>query len=122
MSARSKLLALHDDIMFRRADGQCECEGQCGTKAHRVGYATRCTNKHGRPATQGTDRSVSLTVKPIDGDERNTAESNLIALCQDCVKRHRAKLKAKADKAQAAVDAGGLFDVSLEVAPTGLTL
>lgn len=122
MSARSKILALHDDIMFRRADGQCECAGECG-KSHRYGYAVRCTNKHGRPATQGSsERSVSLTVRPIDGDERNTATANLIAFCQDCAKRHRGKLKTKAEKAQAQIDAGGLFDVDVEVAPTGLTL
>ncbi|WNM75423.1 HNH endonuclease [Mycobacterium Phage TiniBug] len=105
---------LFDRIALTRADGRCECEGACGG-SHRFAGHTRCGNVHGRPAVHGADKMVSLTVVPRDGDGRNLADGNLIAFCQACLKRHRAKLKAAADKAaaRAAAEAadGGLFDV-----------
>ncbi|AJA43744.1 HNH endonuclease [Mycobacterium phage Milly] len=91
------LLALHDRIKFDRADGRCECEGDCG-RSHRFGFHVRCTNAHGRPAVHGAEKVVTLAVRPLDGDERNTHERNLIAMCQACAKRHRAKCKAAAER------------------------
>ncbi|ASR85758.1 HNH endonuclease [Mycobacterium phage Edugator] len=116
MSDRATL-ELHDSIRFGRADGRCECTGKCGY-SHKFGAIKRCTNTHGRPAVHGTDKMVSLTVQPIDGDDRNQSESNLIALCQSCAKRHRARVKAAAEraaeKAAARESAGGLFDLELD--------
>ncbi|ASR87240.1 hypothetical protein SEA_LASTHOPE_72 [Mycobacterium phage LastHope] len=118
---------LFDRIALTRADGRCECEGACGS-SHRFGGHTRCGNTHGRPATHGADKMVSLTVTPRDGDPRNLDGRNLIAFCQACLKRHRAKLKAAADKAaaRAAADAadGGLFDMpdAPAAAGNGITL
>ncbi|APD18230.1 HNH endonuclease [Mycobacterium phage Hammy] len=103
---------LFDRIALTRADGRCECEGDCG-RSHRFGAHTRCANSHGRPATHGADKVVSLAVMHVDGNERNRADGNLIALCQTCAKRFRAKLQAAADKAaeRAAIEAqhDGLF-------------
>ncbi len=120
-------VALFDRIVLQRADGRCECEGECG-RSHRFGIHYRCANSHGRPAVHGADRYVSLSVQFLDGDDRHHADGNLIAMCQSCAKRHRVRLKAAAEKqaARAAVESqhDGLFDVP-EPAPdvsSGLTL
>ncbi|QFG11488.1 HNH endonuclease [Mycobacterium phage Ekdilam] len=103
---------LFDRIALTRADGRCECEGSCG-RSHRFGLHTRCANSQGRPSTHGSDKVVSLAVVPINGDNRNLADDNVIAFCQACVKRHRTRLQAAADKAaeRAAIEAqhNGLF-------------
>ncbi|AYN57244.1 HNH endonuclease [Mycobacterium phage BoostSeason] len=93
-----ELLALHDRIKWQRADGRCECQGDCG-RSHRFGGVHyRCPNKHGNSAVHGGDKVVTLSVRPLDGDERNLDERNLIAMCQACMKRHRAKCKAEAER------------------------
>ncbi|QFP94853.1 HNH endonuclease [Mycobacterium phage Marshawn] len=107
MASRS-ILALDDAIRFDRADGRCECGGQCG-RSHVFGMIDRCGNVHGRPAVHGADKVVSLTVRTLDGNDRNRDPRNLLAMCQACVKRHRAKLQAAADKAAERAQAGGLF-------------
>ncbi|AKF15247.1 hypothetical protein SEA_SHEDLOCKHOLMES_70 [Mycobacterium phage ShedlockHolmes] len=118
--------ALFDRIAMRRADMRCECEGGCG-RSHRFGIHYRCGNTHGRPALFDADKVVSLAVVALDGNDRNEADDNVIALCQACVKRYRAKLKAAADKAaaRAAIEAqhSGLFDVpAVAEGGNGLTL
>uniref|UniRef100_A0AAU8GRJ2 HNH endonuclease n=1 Tax=Mycobacterium phage Pharb TaxID=3136626 RepID=A0AAU8GRJ2_9VIRU len=104
--------ALFDRIALTRADGRCECAGVCG-RSHRFGLHDRCGNTHGRPATHGADKVVSLAVVPLDGDTRNMSDGNVIAFCQTCVKRHRMKLAAAAEKAAARAAAedehNGLF-------------
>ncbi|WNM69010.1 HNH endonuclease [Mycobacterium Phage TribleTrouble] len=103
---------LFDRIALSRADGRCECEGQCG-RSHRFGIHDRCANMHGRPSLHGADKVVSLAVVPLDGNTRDMSDGNVIAFCQACVKRQRAKLQAAADKAaaRAAIEAehNGLF-------------
>ncbi|ALF01435.1 HNH endonuclease [Mycobacterium phage LilPharaoh] len=114
--------ALFDRIALTRADGRCECEGDCG-RSHRFGIHYRCANSHGRPAVHGVDKVVQLAVVHLDGDDRNLDERNLLAMCQSCAKRHRATLKAAAEKAaeRAAREAehDGLFDVPELAADTG---
>ncbi|QIG61582.1 HNH endonuclease [Mycobacterium phage Ximenita] len=113
---------LFDRIALSRADGRCECEGDCG-RSHRFGIHDRCGNIHGRPALHGADKMVSLQVVPLDGDDRNLGDRNMIAFCQSCLKRHRTKLKAAADKraARLAIEAehSGLFDMPEPAAATG---
>ncbi|ASR85078.1 HNH endonuclease [Mycobacterium phage PhelpsODU] len=124
MAANARLF---DRIALSRADGRCECEGDCG-RSHRFGIHDRCGNIHGRPALHGADRVVSLQVVPLDGNDRNLADRNVIAFCQACLKRHRAKLKAAAEKRaeREAVEAqhSALFDLTADDAPrpSGLTL
>ncbi|ASR85571.1 HNH endonuclease [Mycobacterium phage Krueger] len=118
---------LFDRIALTRADGRCECEGECG-RSHRFGIHDRCGNTHGRTALHGPDKRVSLQVVPLDGDDRNLGDRNVIAFCQSCLKRHRSKLKAAADKraARLAIEAehNGLFDMPEPAvgAGNGLTL
>lgn len=66
-------------IRFERADGRCECEGECGRGTH----AGRCPNRHGRPA-YGTGSTVVLTVAHLDHTPENCDPANLRAMCQAC--------------------------------------
>lgn len=121
MSDRATL-TLHDRIKFDRADGRCECTGQCGT-SHKFGAIKQCSNTHGRPAVHGTDKMVSLVVQALDGNDRNHTDANLIAMCQACAKRLRNRLKARAEreaeKTAARESAGGLFDITVDTASSG---
>lgn len=97
MSLDRDALALYDRIRFDRADGRCECEGECG-KSHQTGIHHRCPNMHGRSAVHGSDKAVSLTVRHLDGDKRDTAEGNLLAMCQTCIGRHRALVRTQSKR------------------------
>ena len=66
-------------IRFERAQGRCECEGECGRGTHEG----RCTNVHGGTA-YGTDSLVVLTVAHLDHTPENCADENLKAMCQGC--------------------------------------
>ncbi|WNM74150.1 HNH endonuclease [Mycobacterium Phage Nergal] len=114
-----ELLALYDRIKFDRADGRCECEGECG-RSHRFGIHYRCSNTHGRPAVTGGERMVSLVVRYLDGDTGNAVEHNMMAMCGDCVKRHRSKFKSETKRGaeRAAIEAAHepLFDLG-EITP-----
>lgn len=118
--------ALFDSIALDRADGRCECEGDCG-RSHKFGVYRRCPNSHGRPAVHGSDKVVALQVRPLDGDARNLQPANLIAMCQTCTRKHREKVKRVAARValRKAIEAQHepLFDIE-PVAPVsnGLTL
>ncbi|SFR79634.1 hypothetical protein [Sphingomonas jatrophae] len=67
-----------------RAQGRCECTGQCG--AHHRGYgapAARCAAHHGQPHPVTTS-PVVLTVAHLDRAPGNEDPANLLAMCQDC--------------------------------------
>jgi len=67
-------------IRFNRADGRCECTGQCGDR-HPEG---RCRAQHDEPHPL-TGSSVVLTVAHYpDRRTENTDPENLHALCQRC--------------------------------------
>ncbi len=71
---------ISDRIRFDRAEGQCECEGQCG-HAHPDG---RCRAEHGEPHP-ATGSNVVLTVAHWPDDTpSNVDEDNLWAMCQRC--------------------------------------
>ncbi|GLE59559.1 hypothetical protein NJBCHELONAE_48720 [Mycobacteroides chelonae] len=109
------LRGLYEDIKCARAQMRCECEGECGAN-HQFGVNYRCPNKHGNMPPKGRQEAVSLTVSHLDGNERNNDLSNLIALCQQCLARHRANTKkaAKRKAEREAIEAqhvGALFDL-----------
>lgn len=66
-------------IRFERAEGRCECLGECGRGTH----DGRCPNRHGRPA-YGTGSRVVLTVAHLDNQPENCDQGNLRAMCQGC--------------------------------------
>ena len=71
-------------IRFERADGRCECKGECGTAhpAYLEGY--RCTAQHGKQHPL-TGSKVVLTVAHLDHQpEHSDDDDNLKAMCQRC--------------------------------------
>lgn len=85
-----ELVELYDYVKFTRADGRCECEGDCG-RSHRFGIHHRCPNAHGRSGVHGGDKVVSLKCVHLDGDKNNTLDTNLMAMCQTCATRRGAQ-------------------------------
>jgi hypothetical protein len=65
-------------IRFERAQGQCECLGEC-----RRGHAGRCTAVHGQPSP-ATGSKVCLTVAHLDHTPENCNDTNLRAMCNAC--------------------------------------
>lgn len=72
-----KLISHH--IRHIRADGRCECWGECGRGTHEG----RCPNLNGLPA-YGTGSRVVLTVAHLDHAPENCDPDNLRAMCQGC--------------------------------------
>ena len=66
-------------IKFVRAEGRCECEGECGRETH-IG---RCPNRHGLPA-YGTGSLVVLTTAHLNHTPEDCRDENLKAMCQGC--------------------------------------
>jgi hypothetical protein len=69
---------LSEHIRFVRAQGQCECEGECG-----IGHLGRCPNRHGWPAFR-TQSTVILTTAHLDHIPEHCDPDNLRAMCQAC--------------------------------------
>lgn len=69
-----------------RAQGQCECMGECGL--HRTtGGPRRCEEMHGSRAKWARG-VVVLTVAHLDHVPENCAPENLKAMCQRCHLRY----------------------------------
>ena len=66
-------------IRYFRAQGQCECKGECG-KEHNLGRCTRLNKKLGGHAV--------LTVGHMDHNPMNNTEKNLRAWCEGCHNRY----------------------------------
>lgn len=66
-------------IRFERAEGRCECTGECGRGTH----DGRCSNIHGQYA-YSTGSKVVLTVAHLDHTPEHSDDSNLRAMCQGC--------------------------------------
>ena len=82
-----------------RQVARCECSGQCGTEHTDTGG--RCCELHNEPnvtfngaGTRKRNRRLTherarviLTVAHLDQDSANMADSNLLAICQQCHNR-----------------------------------
>lgn len=98
-------------IRDRRAGGQCECDGLCGTNhadeaiALELGTDARCLaiNGHLHPIT--TSRVV-LTVAHLNHQPEDCRDENLRAMCQRCHLRydadHHAETRAATRRAELA--------------------
>lgn len=75
--------AISRRVRFGRAQGRCECEGECGLHT----TTGRCTEVHGQPAKWAKGRVV-LTVAHLDHNPVNCADENLKAMCQRCHLRY----------------------------------
>lgn len=71
---------ISDRIRFGRAEGRCECVGECGR-----GHTTRCTRRHGdRLRAEIDSPRVVLTTAHLDHTPENCDPTNLRAMCQGC--------------------------------------
>lgn len=68
-----------EEIKFVRAEGRCECAGECGRGTH-IG---RCPNVHGQPA-YGTGKTVVMTTAHLNHTPENCRPENLKAMCPGC--------------------------------------
>ena len=66
-------------IRFDRAQGRCECAGECGRNTHE----DRCPNVHGG-AAYGTGSRVILTTAHLNHTPEDCGDDNLRAMCQGC--------------------------------------
>ena len=84
--------AISRRIRFERAEGRCECCGECGTDHSKELYVPlppyeRCQAIHGCPhPITGSD--VVLTVAHLDHAPENCGDDNLKAMCQRCHNRY----------------------------------
>lgn len=75
-------------IRDRRAQGQCECQSECGLHRTHPG-PRRCIERNGEPAQYARGRIV-LTVAHLCHDTTCTDISHLRAMCQRCHLRYDA--------------------------------
>ncbi|MCP3811728.1 hypothetical protein NLX62_05210 [Mycobacteriaceae bacterium Msp059] len=106
--------AISQRIRFDRAQGRCECYGECRRGSH----AGRCPNLHGQPA-YGTGSKVVLTVAHLNHTPEDCDEDNLRAMCQGCHlhydSEHHKQTSAATRRAELEAQMEPLFDVQEEV-------
>jgi len=84
-----------------RADGRCECEGECGLHGGRL-KPRRCEERNGEPARWAKGR-VILTVAHLNHDKPDCRPENLKAMCNRChlridVTQHVANRRRRAEQ------------------------
>ena len=80
-------------IRFERAEGRCECRGECGHD-----HGGRCDARHGLPHPV-TGSRVILTTAHRDHTPENCDDDNLFAACQRCHLAYDAEHHAKTRRA-----------------------
>lgn len=76
-------------VRFGRAQGRCECRGECGRPTHHLDTDGRCRNRHGRRAYR-TGARVVLTTAHLNHTPEDCRPENLRAYCQGCHVHHDA--------------------------------
>lgn len=98
-------------IRFVRADGQCECMGECRRGTHRG----RCPNLHGLTAYD-TGKPVVLTVAHLNHTPEDCRDDNLRAMCAGCHlhydKKHHAQTAQQTRTAALEAQMAPLFEVA----------
>jgi hypothetical protein len=101
-------------VRFVRADGRCECEGECGRGTHRG----RCPNLHGLKAYD-TGKTVVLTVAHLNHTPEDCADDNLRAMCQGCHLAYDAEHHAQTAQRTRTAELEAQMAPLFEVASTG---
>lgn len=111
-----------------RAEGRCECAGECGahmitppcacgrrnhSRCNTRPVKSRCTARHGRPDEVGD--WTKLVPVPLDRIEFRVEPKNLLAMCGPCRKRFAAEGKTPKEEPE------GLFEAQVQ-AGNGLLL
>ena len=103
-------------IRFERAQGRCECKGECGIEhANDVSlydFDGRCEAQHGKSHPVTGSNVVLTTAHYPDHSPENCADDNLLAMCQRChlaldKLSHAITRRETRDRARGQ---GGLFD------------
>lgn len=82
-------------IRFQRAEGRCECLGQCGLDHSSECETGRCTAEHGKPHPV-TGSTVILTTAHFHHAEiEDVGDEDLFAGCQRCHNRYDAPKRAE---------------------------
>jgi hypothetical protein len=102
-------ISLH--IRTVRAEGRCECAGECGRGTH----DGRCPNMNGGQA-YGTGSKVVLTVAHLDHTPEHCDPENLRAMCNGCHlhydRDHHAETRSRTrEAARLAAGVVPLFDL-----------
>jgi len=92
--------------MLARAEGRCECTGECGDR-HPAG---RCPECDGAWGLRQRGRVV-LTVAHLDHTPENCAPDNLRAMCQRCHLRYDRRHHAATRRARETEGMDPLFDM-----------
>ena len=102
--------AISERIRFGRAEGRCECVGECGLTHSYEDWEARCPAINGEP-NPDTGSKVVLTVAHLDHTPENCEDGNLKAMCQRCHNRYdMPKRRAGiAERARAQMASGDLF-------------
>lgn len=91
-------------IRFERAQGRCECAGECGAF-----HGARCEARHGAPSPY-TGSLVVLTVMHLNHDPADCRDENLLAGCQRCHLRYDADHHAQTRAATRARELAAVMD------------
>lgn len=118
MPIRPENLALYPDdwpqishrIRFGRAQGHCECAGDCGRPTH----TGPCPNRHGHP-DYANGKPIVLTTAHLNHQPEDVRDENLAALCAPChlaydAEVHRETRRANRDAALLSAGQLPLFD------------
>lgn len=76
-------------IRFERAEGRCECSGECGLE-----HDGRCDAEHGE-AHPRTGSKVVLTTAHLADPIEDCSDENLRAMCQQCHNRYDAPMRRR---------------------------
>lgn len=94
-------------IRFDRANGRCECAGECG-----LDHSGRCDGQHGFP-NKINGATVVLATAHLDHTPENCNDTNLKAMCQRChnnYDRHHRKqnsIKTRAKRTESFIESFG---------------
>lgn len=94
-------------IRNERAQGQCECSGECGSD-----HGERCPEFNGMEHTE-TGSIVVLTVAHLDHTPENCSDDNLKAMCQRCHNRYDMPTRRAGMRERAYAGQGNLFEVEV---------
>lgn len=72
-----------DGIRFVRAEGRCECEGECGLHPPKR-VRRRCTEKHGDQALFAKGKVILTVAHLCDCDPPCMKPEHVKAMCQRC--------------------------------------
>ena len=95
--------AISQRIRFDRAEGRCECEGECG-----LDHAGRCVAMHAE-AHPTTGSKVVLTTAHLADPIEDCSDENLRAMCQQCHNKYDAPMRQAGRRERAFADQGKLF-------------